>query len=247
MRIEALGRGAGVLLLIFVAVSPAHATILTFDETRDSTTLVVPTFGGSRVQDDYGDRVTGSSVTVPGGTFTYGEAGEGFTPNVVLDVYGGSATQGNPAAGLWGTAYGDLTNVVLGNQGSGTLNVRLIADTGFDVRLFGFDLAGWPNSDWTVARVEVLSGATSLFSAANVLVEGDFSGPRHTSFAFASPLVGPEILIQVDYSNLAFGEQDNIGIDNVRLGQNPIPEPGTLGLLALGLACLSVQTRKCVR
>lgn len=223
-----------------------HATVLTFDQIREGG-LVVPTISGRGVPQDYGDRVTGSPMAVSGGAFTYGEQGEGFTPNVVAEYFGGSATPINPAVSLWVDQYGDLENVVIGNNNSGSLNVRLTADAGFSVLLYAFDLGGWPNTDYTIAAVNVLDGGSTLFSQSDVLVQGDFIGPRRTAFDFATPLSGSQLLIQIDYSNLPGNQHDNIGIDNVRFGQSPPPGPGTIGipepssgllLLAAGLAGL---------
>ena len=60
---------------------------------------------------DYGDHVTGAVMAVPGGFFTYGEGGEGFTPDVSLDIYSDAATHrcrasasGRPATGTWSTS-----------------------------------------------------------------------------------------------------------------------------------------------
>jgi hypothetical protein len=99
--------------------------------------------------------------------------------------------------------------------------------------------------------VTVLDGSTALFSQSNVLVEGNSSGPRHTSFGFAVPLTGSQLLVQVDYSNLPGSQQDNIGIDNVRFGQSPppgpdpvpVPEPSSGLLLAMSLIGLALYRR----
>lgn len=230
---------AGGFLVLWLPAA-GSATILLFDQTRDTTpgNPVIPTFSGARLPADYGDRVTGHSVPVPGGVFTYGEAGEGFTPNVVVDILGGGGTPTAPRVSLWQTDYGDLVNVVFANQGSNTLNVLLTADPGFEAVLYGFDLGGWPNTDWMIDAVEVLSGGVTLFSQTSVLVEGDFVGPRHTSFLFVTPLLAPELHIRIDFGNLAFGNQDNIGIDNIRFGQTSVAEPTTLLLLLSGVALL---------
>jgi hypothetical protein len=224
----------------------AHATILTFDQTRLSGS-VVPAFSGGNVQQDYGDRVTGSPMTVSGGAFTYGNDGEGYTPNVVVDILGGSATAINPAVGLWADQYGDLANVVIGNNNSLSINVRLTADTGFEALLYGFDLAGWPSTDYTIGAVRVSEGGVTLYSQSNVLVEGNATGPGHTSFEFATPLSGNDLVLQVDYGNLPGGQHDNIGIDNIRFGQNPpapIPEPATGAFIGVGLAALAAWRRR---
>jgi hypothetical protein len=240
-------RFENLVAVIFLTVwaSGAHASILIFDEARRSG-VVVPTISGSRVPQDYGDRVTGISQAVPGGHFTYGEAGEGFTPNVLVDYFAGS-TAGPDGVSLWEDSYGDLINVLFGNQNSNTLNVRLTADAGVQVLLYHFDLAGWPNADYTIGGVRVLDDNAILYSQTNVLVEGNFAGVRRTSFDFPNPLSGRELLIEIDYSNLPGSQQDNIGLDNIRFGQFPaaqISEPASGLLLGLGLVALIRHRRQ---
>lgn len=242
---------AGLALFALATPLTARATILTFDQTRDQSGTVVPATSSTNIQDDYGDRVTGLSVAVPGGFFTYGEAGEGFTPNVVADFFSGSASSIGPGVALWEDGYGDLVNVLFANNNSEFLAVRLTADPGFLVGLYGFDVGGWFNTDYTIDAVRVLSGANVLFEQTNALIEGNFTGPRHTAFEFAAPLFAAELLIEIDYGNLLGGQHDNLGIDNIRFGQDPpaspptdpndppgpsIPEPATLTLFGVALA-----------
>jgi len=254
-----------VIVLGVLAASPvlARATILVFDQERDAATqsTVQPAASGGTLPVDYGDQVTGSMMNVPGGVFTYGEAGEGFTPDVTVDIFSAAATPTDARVSLWESGYGDLLNVIFaegpGTAGAPLLSVRFTAAPGFAVDLYGFDLAGF-GSDYVIAGVSVLAGATTLFSETDVLVQGDLSGPRHTTFAFGTPLSAPELLLQVDLSNLPPGIQDNVGMDSIRFGQTPpadqedpdpgneVPEPGTLALLGLGFAALrlGVGTRK---
>ncbi len=243
----------GVLVASLLA-QPARATILLFDQQRDAATQTVvgPTTSGGRVPDDYGDRVTSSLMAVSGGFFTYGDGGEGFTPNVVVDIFTSNAVPGDPGGRLWQTGYGDLVNAVFGEGpgigGSDELFVRLSADSDYAVDLYGFDLAGF-GADYTIAAVEVLAGPLALYSATNVLVEGNASGPGHTTFAFASPLSALELLIRLDLSNIAPGIQDNIAIDSIRFGQTPpgtVPEPAlpvAAAVLVLGLALARARAR----
>jgi hypothetical protein len=242
----------GACVLISLAVgTPAAATILTFDQVRSAAAgnPVVPTVSGRDVPLDYGDRVTAGVMDVPGGQFTYGEAGEGFTPNVTIEFFSGAASSIGPGVSLWQDRYGDLVNVLFANNASDFLAVRLTADPGYQVGLFGFDMAGWPNADFLIGGISVIGGAAVLFSQTDVRVEGDFSGPRHSVFAFADGLFAAELLLRIDFSNLADAQHDNIGLDNLRFAQNPpwtpgpgdvpptpaVPEPGTLSLLGVAL------------
>ena len=80
-----------------------------------------------------------------------------------------------------------------------------------------------------------------MFSQNNVLVEVDGTGPGHTSFDFAAPLTGAEILIQIDYANLDGGQQDNI-----RFGQNPpvaVHLPAAWLLSGSGMAAIALLRR----
>ena len=244
--------GVGGLLSASLLAQPAHATILLFDQQRDTATQTVvgPTTSGGRLPGDYGDEVTSSLIAVSGGFFSYGDGGEGFTPDVVVDIFTSTAVAGDPGARLWQAGYGDLLNVVYGQGpgigGSPELFVRLSAASGYAVDLYGFELAGF-GSDYTIAAVEVLAGSLALYSAANVLVEGDASGPGHTSFAFAGPLSAAELLIRLDLSNIPSGIQDNIGIDSIRFGQTPpgtVPEPALPAAAAGLMLALALARRR---
>ena len=125
------------------------------------------------------------------------------------------------------------------------------------------DKPGYPPEgglpEQAVAEIEqvpaMFAGGNALFSQNNVLVQGDFTGPRHTAFDFTTPLSGSQLLIAIDYGNLAGGQQDNIGIDNIRFGQNPpavlpppppngVAEPSSLLLFAAGVGALLIRRRR---
>lgn len=245
-RTGRLGLAGGVGLLLALAGAPAAATILSFDWTRDSG-VVVPTVSPSDLPEDYGDFVSGPSMAVPGGVFSYGEAGEGFTPDVALDIRAGGATPTDPNVALWALSFGDLENVVFADPASGFMEVTLTANAGFEVALHGFDLAGYPSADWVINGITISSPTATLFSQSSVLVEGGAGTVRHTEFSFASPLVASQLVIRIDYANLTPSRQDNIGLDNLRFGQTPprVPEPGS-AVQALGalLAVALLQRRK---
>lgn len=235
-------------LAAMLAAAPAAATVLTFDQVRSAGAgnPIIPTISGRDVPLDYGDRVAAGVMDVPGGQFTYGEAGEGYTPNVDLDLFSGAASALGPGVSLWRDGYGDLANVLIANNASNFLSVRLSAEPGYRVGLYGFDLAGWPNADYLIDSISVWGDGVLLTSWASVPVEGDFSGPRRSAFAFGGGLFAAELLLTIDFDNLLAGLHDNIGLDNLRFGQDPVPgpapgggngsavpEPGTLPLLAL--------------
>jgi hypothetical protein len=208
----------------------ADATVLIFDQRAPND----PTTSGSLVPQAYGDNVSGS----PQGGFTYGNGGEGFTPNVTV-AYG--PVQGPQTTGvLWTDSYGDLTNIVFTQIAEGILEITLTAAPGFVVRLHDFDIAGWPTTDYTIDLVEVRDASnTALFSDDDVLIQGALDGSAHTDFNFPTPLESSILTIRFDSSNLE-GASDNIGIDNIRFSQAAVngaavPEPGTLLLLGSGL------------
>jgi len=108
---------AALFLVISAATlaQSAAATVLGFDWARDPVSgSVVPAVSPSALPSDYGDFVTGAAVAVPGGSFLYDEAGEGYTPNVWLDIRAGGATATDPRVELWAVGFGDLENVVFG-------------------------------------------------------------------------------------------------------------------------------------
>jgi len=240
-----------VLTVLAASAALSHATILTFDQARDSATgsIVGPATSGGRLPAGYGDNVTGAVMSVPAGVITYGEAGEGFTPDVSVDIFSATATASDAGVRLWQTGYGDLVNVLFGDgpgtAGAPLLGVRFTAAPGYMVDLYGFELAGF-GSDYVIAGVSVFAGSVSLFSQNGVLVQGDAFDAQRTSIAFAMPLSAPELLLQVDLSNLSPGIQDNVGLDSIRFGQTPpppVPEPTTALLLLAGLALTATACR----
>ena len=234
------------LAAIALGYSSADATQLIFEQVRYDG-IVYSAFNDGVVPQDYGDRVTSLAQTVSGGIFTYGNLGEGFTPNVEV-AYGPYAE----SASLWWDTFGDLSHVLWTNVRA-HFQITLVADPGFLVQLHGFDLAGWPNSDYTIGAIAILDGANNtLFSQSNVYVEGDFNGPRHSHFEFGS-LLASTVILHMDPTNL-YSYYLNIGLDNLRFSQvelgpsrvpAAVPEPGSLFLLAASvLAALYCRWRK---
>ncbi len=222
--------------LAALAATPAAATVLTFDidNAKPNNSLAM--------SQAYGDRVT---ATVQNGA-TYGVGAEGFTPNVLTSYSGGTAG----SLIRWTTNYGDLVNVLENEvDGASVLEVSFVADAGYQVSLFGFDLGGWPQSDYTLPGFQVIgAGNTVLFSQNNVLVQGNGVGPRHTSIDFGTGLTGQTLTLRLNLAGLN-NNSDNIGLDNVRFGQSGgpvggVPEPSAWALMIAGFAGAGAALRR---
>ncbi len=172
-------------------------TVLTFDPATGA--------DGTAVSQSYGDRVVSASQ----GGFNYGTAG-GPTPNIGV-TYGPNSTD----VRRWGTAYGDLANVVFpGTNAAGLLDIKLSADLDFKGQLNSIDLAGKNGRDFTVKSIQIFDGADHvLFSQNNVLVAG--TGHTHLTFPAMSSRV---VRLRIDSSNLG-ADQDKVGIDNIEFSQ----------------------------
>jgi hypothetical protein len=236
-----LKKSVCVLFLLVFTLTAQAGVVLTFDQ--GGTIL-----NGTALNPAYGDRV---SANPDSNGHSYGliSNGFGFTPNVVVDY---SATPSQVLT-IWNDSYGDLTRVLENEPDENTtLMVTFTADPLIDVLLFGFDLAGWPNADYTISSVRVrdLSTNNLLFSESNVLVQGDFNGPRHTSFDFSgAPLSATSLRIEIQPG--LGSASDNIGIDNIHFGQStpgaPVPEPSTAVTLSAGallMLLLRCRTRR---
>lgn len=242
-------------LCIGLAFSPStQASILTFSDCGTSTTGALSNpagCNGSNINPIYGDRVTGAN-TDAGGTEdrSYGEAGEGYTPNVVSTI--------SNAFG-WGTGFGLLTNVIYVDGIAGQLTVRFDADPGFRVRLHGFDLGAFlpPVNGYNPVVVTVTNEANAILFTDTYAV-----GSSGVNEEFGVLLVqsgnGGSLTLSLDTSGLAFDtnafifDRESVGIDNIRFSQSAatepppsgdIPEPSTFALVG-GAALLAAYARR---
>lgn len=248
-------------------VSSASATVLIFDQFTQL--LPPPTPGvldeGYPVNQGYGDRVDSTTLTSLGGGYYRSEQsappgtkyfdyfvdptpGVNDTPNVVVGYFPVAVPADNvgmDAPRLWRNDFGDLTNVAyLGGDDNGSVfEIVLYGDPFWDVALQGFDMAGWSHADYTIPSVRVYDLSTNavLYEATDVLIEGDGTGPEHTTFAFGPPLVAHFLGIRIDVG----ATDEVIGIDNISflqiegedgtVGHDPsyVPEPGALAIWSL--------------
>jgi hypothetical protein len=237
-----------------------RASILTFDNCGTSVTAAIQTscFGGP-VNQNYGDRVTGANSDAGGASTerSYGESGEGYTPNVLTSYSTGLG---------WGLGFSTLTNVLympvdaLGNP-SNVLNITFTADAGFQARLLGFSLGaffdtfGQPNiTSYSGVSVLVLDESNATLFSQNYNLDAlslnqaiNVTGSNGGSLTLRLDLSG--VLYNPDIGRF---DREYVGIDNIRFAQQSaptqpsggeIPEPSTFALVG-GAALLAAFARK---
>ncbi len=224
-------------LIVIASFAESNATLLTFDQDPPITDF-------ETLDESYGDRVT--STTMPG-NYLYGEMGEGFTPNVVIDY--GPDPGADPR--LWSTGYGDLSNVLFENNDAfGILRLTFTADTGFVVRLHSWDIIAYTTSfasDPTIDYVRVLdSDGTELYREDSKSI----SRTTHTTFDFSATPFTDDVLVLEYSSNNLTGQTDSIASDNFRFSQAAaVPEASILfiwtGLTAIGGATAIIRRKRC--
>ena len=162
----------------------------------------------------YGDRI---NATTQSG-FKYGSAG-GFTPKIVAD-YGTSTGK----VETWPAGYGNLPNVVFAAPTGQKFQMKLTADSGFNVSLASFDMASY-GGPYTINSVSVTDGSgKTLFSKTNVVIA---TGTTHTHFALTN-VKAQALFIKFDSSNAGGW---NVGLSNVQFSQvaiNPHTVSGTV-------------------
>lgn len=260
MRSSLLLMAAICLATLLPGQSPG--SILTFDISN-------PQYAGSEnfpegfaIDQTYGDRISNTTVNSGANVFGYGVGAEGFTPNVEVAYGPSSIFTGGPS--LWRYDYGDLVRILfqastftgIGNDYD-YLEINLIADPGFQVALYGFDLGGWFQTDYVINGVAVYDDFfNGFFPAANreyfdphATIKG--AGPDRSQYTFGTPIRGQVVTILIDANNLGAASQF-ISIDNIRFGQELapaalVPEPASLaiwGLGAMGCAVGAYRHRK---
>ena len=194
-----------------LTVTLVSGVILTFDHN--------PIPNRQDLDQNYGDNVTGSPDLLGHEYDSISGFGLGSTPNVAL-------TYGPNQPRLWTTGYGDLTNVYFNDlDGDTSLQIELAADAGFEVGLFGFDVASFINAGQTIEGLQVRDGSGNiLYSTGSTFI----SGTGHNDFDFPAGLFADVLVIDIDLTGLG-GESDEIAIDNVHFGQRAATAAVLLG------------------
>ncbi len=211
-------------------VSHVHAdVVLTFDQNGFA--------NGVSVDQTYGDRVSGSPDSNGHAYSIIPGAGLGLTPNVAVEF-----VTGGDNLNLWSGGYGDLSTVLYkaSSTNSDHLEITFTADPGFEVGLFGFDLAAF-GSNLPVDGMEIRDGfGNVLWSQGSTLIPG---AAAHASFDFASGLFAPQLTLDLDYATAA----SLMGIDNIHFAQRAgaqVPEPASACLVAMVCGMLVLRRSK---
>lgn len=222
-RYNFLRKGMLWVFLFYFALS-AHATIITFD----------PAYTPSAIPDDYASRVDNAGFDVGSrGPF---DLTHGATPNIAVTMFSASASRGRVNTLFrWGSGYGSLTYVAYHANGQYAL-FRFTADPGYWARLHAFKMAGWPNTNRTLPLLEIRVDNTVVFSQTNILI----TGTGYNLFSF-DPNVYKGSVVEI-----FFGNDWNVGIDDIEFSQEVIPEPASWLILFTGLTGLisRLHTRK---
>ncbi|VGO22030.1 InlB B-repeat-containing protein [Pontiella sulfatireligans] len=186
-----------VISILIMLAALAQATVLTFDAGVGNYELM---------PQDYGDNVTSTNM----GAYSYGEAGEGFTPNVTVEYIG-------VGDGLhyWHNSYGDLVSV-LENEDDGErwTIVHFEAETAHQVTLHGLDIGIYGTGIIPIDSMTITneSGAV-LFQQNNMAIDGSTSG--HTNINFGA-ITGQSLTLILDLQTAAAtSDNDTIGLDNI--------------------------------
>lgn len=198
---------------LFGLIAAAQATIITFDSS----------FTPSPIPYDYASRVDGSGFDIGSrGAFNLTH---GATPNIAVDMFTADANR-NLIGSLsrWGSGYGSLVNVAYHAYEQYAV-IRFTADAGYWARLHAFKMAGWPNTDRTLPLLEICVDNSVVFSQTNVAI----TGTGFNLFSF-----DPNVY-KGDSVEIFFGNDWNVGIDDIEFSQEVVPEPASGLMLLTGL------------
>jgi hypothetical protein len=244
-----------VSLVCLLAVTAANAsTVLTFDSVARAYNGGSATLSSS-IPQDYGDRVTASSVVGSrgaGAPFTYG--GDCDTGNV--EVFYGHKLTGTASDqlttsmhswsgatnGSWAYA-GDFDGYAASNYfaGAGIPGnwFTFTADAGYEVTLESFQTAIMDDAGVPLpvdAKFEVyVDGVLAWQSnggAELAMNPGDEPTPGVYHYTWAPNLTGQEIKLWA--TSTSVNDKYAIAFDNITFSQSAVPEPASMAVLALG-------------
>ena len=219
--------GAAALAIGFA--THAQATILVF---QTDPTIV----NAINVPSEYGSNVNSSSAVLSDGNTWLSQQGNGFTPQVsvaydILTATGGGGTSDSTHVQSY-TDSGDLGVAAYAPApfARHTTEIDLTPQAGYEVVLNSFDLVSYANGIYTNQPVRVYDANYNLLT--------DFGGPQtvtSTHSHFAPNLTSTGML------RLQYGDNLDVGINNVSFDQFAVPEPSGLAIGICAAAALALK------
>jgi hypothetical protein len=210
-----------------LSAAGAYATVLTFDNVDPNNAP----FDFQPIPFDYGDRVDALGVD-SGGRRNF-DLTHGATPNVAVQMFTANYSDWSLHRDLfvWVTDFADLTDVA-NHEPDYAARFIFTADPQWYVRLHSFQMAGW-RYDQPLPFLQVLVDGNPVFTQTNIVI----SGTTANTFSFDPNVVKGRVI------EIRFGNNWDVGIDNIGFSQELIPEPASLTLLGAGLAGLALRRR----
>ena len=196
---------SAMLVAILACMMSAKASVLTFDVEGLGNNTALP--------QNYGDYVTSTSMW----TYTYGEAGEGFTPNVSVEYIGGAGGSYAEDLTFWATDFGDLVNVVENEDDAERWTIiRFTADEGCQVVLHSMDMGNYLSSGILIDSIAITNeSGTVLFQTNNFVLGANYTG--HASINFGA-VTGQVLTLALDLQT-ADRDNDCVALDNIVFSQ----------------------------
>lgn len=232
--IHTLKRQSAAAVIGLLLALPGHAAITAYQLQSDFNTAIS---GWSTIATDFDGLIAGDTYATGAGP-----AGSGFT----LTLGGGSAGVNLPAVGtgLWTTS---------GDNYLGLDNFDTALEAG-DSLTFTFATAQHAFGLFVIGGRDVQAGDMRLTMGTDWVLNGaaPYQANGETDFAYFIGLVSDAAAfssVTLDYATLGILGSLPIAIDDVVLAvndgnNNPVPEPGTLALMAVGLLALGRRARK---
>lgn len=222
-------RGVGAAALAVGFATHALATVLVFQTDPAIVNAI-------NVPPEYGSNVNSSRAVLSDRNTWLDQQGNGFTPQVsvaynILTAAGGSGTSDSTHVQSY-TGSGDLGVAAFAPAPftHDTTEIDLTPGAGYEVVLNSFDLVSYANGTYTNQPVRV--------DDANYKLLADFGGPQSvtsTHSHFAPNLAGTGML------RLQYGDNLDVGINNVNFDQFAVPEPSSLAIGLCAAAALALR------
>jgi hypothetical protein len=226
-------RGVGAAALAVGLAAHVQATVLVFQTDPAIVNAI-------NVPPEYGGNVNSSSGVLSDGNTWLSQQGSGFTPQVgvaydILTAAGGGGTSDSTHVQSY-TNSGDLGVAAYAPVpfAHDTTEIDLTPQSGYEVVLNSFDLVSYANGAYMNQPVRVYDANYTLLT--------DFGGPQlvmsaHSHFA---PNLSSKGMLRLQY-----GDNLDVGINNVNFDQFAVPEPSglTIGLGAVAALALKLSRK----